>query len=283
MKHKISARYYIDQLSANGQIHFTAKQMRKDLRATAAAVESAIRRLKQNHEIVGLTKGFYLILPPAERVLNCLPPNQFIPVLMRHWRCDYYVCLLSAAMYHGAVHQQPQAFQVMLAKNKRDIHCGKVRVQFAVKRNLKKTPTQRVKTISGFLNISTPEATAIDLICYMRKSGGINHIATVINELAEVIQPGLLLLLAKKSKELYLFQKLGFLLDYLGYSRLSEPLYAYLKTKSTNIVPLSHLKTKGAKRDLKWRVIINTQYDYKIRAITPQICRSKFEQGTKQP
>ena len=33
----------------------------------------------------------------------------------------YYSGLLSAAEYHGAAHQRPQAFQVFLAKNRRPI------------------------------------------------------------------------------------------------------------------------------------------------------------------
>ena len=37
---------------------------------------------------------------------------------MEYWQSKYYVGLLTAAMYHGASHQQPQIFQVVIEKNR---------------------------------------------------------------------------------------------------------------------------------------------------------------------
>ena len=49
---------------------------------------------------------------------------------MAHLNQPYYVALLSAAAYHGAAHQKPQVFQVMIPKARRGLECGGVRVDF---------------------------------------------------------------------------------------------------------------------------------------------------------
>lgn len=36
--------------------------------------------------------------------------------------------------YPGAAHQRPQVFQVVVARNKPEIVCGKVRIQFIARR-----------------------------------------------------------------------------------------------------------------------------------------------------
>ena len=43
---------------------------------------------------------------------------------MTHLGEPDYVCLLSAAAYHGAAHQAPMLFQVMLSKSRRRLGCG---------------------------------------------------------------------------------------------------------------------------------------------------------------
>ncbi len=57
---------------------------------------------------------------------------------MEHLGAEYYAGLLSAAQIHGAAHQRPQVFQVVVGKNRPSIRCGKVIVQFIARGNLKK-------------------------------------------------------------------------------------------------------------------------------------------------
>lgn len=74
--------------------------------------------------------GFYVIVPPEYRSSGCLPADQLIPAVMERLGLPYYAGLLSAAQYHGAAHHRPQEFQVMLAKARRAIRCGQLRVAF---------------------------------------------------------------------------------------------------------------------------------------------------------
>ena len=85
---------------------------------------------------------------------------------MKHLDQTYYAGLLSAAQYHGAAHYRPQEFQVFLAKNRRPIRCGAVRVAFMARKRLTDVPVQSFNTPRGTVLVSSPEATALDLVGY---------------------------------------------------------------------------------------------------------------------
>ena len=253
---------FLNSLSANGKRSFTTAEIKESLGSSDKAVWSAVERLKAVGELASPAKGFDLIIPPEYRILKCLPPEFFIPQLMVYWEMQYYVCLQSAAMYYGATHQQTQIFYVMVPKNRPMIRCGKVRIEFIAKQELLRTPVQAIKTAIGYINVSTPESTAMDIVCYARKCGGLNSVLTILEELAERMGNESLRALADVSHEKSWIQRLGFLLEELGHFELSETLYETLRPHSTNIIPLaSYLPMKGAKRNLKWRVAVNTKIE----------------------
>ena len=71
----------------------------------------------------------------------------------------------------------PQEFQVLVEKARRRIECGNVRVGFFVRKNLRRVPTQTLNTPRGFIVVSTPEATAFDLVGYHHRAGGLSNVA----------------------------------------------------------------------------------------------------------
>lgn len=90
---------------------------------------------------------------------------------MKGVKLPYYAGLLTAAQYHGAAHQRPQGFQVMVDCRRRPIACGRVRVAFMIRKRLREVPVQHLNTPRGTLTISTPEATALDLVDTSTKLG----------------------------------------------------------------------------------------------------------------
>lgn len=90
------------------------------------------------------------------------PAEQFIPVLMEREGRSCYVGLLSAAQH------RPQEFLVFLEKNRRAIARGVVRAAFIAHTRLKDVSTRSFNTPRGAVEVSTPEATAIDLAGYSR-------------------------------------------------------------------------------------------------------------------
>jgi len=253
------AKTYIDHLSGIGEISFTAMQLQKEMGVTNKAARRILERLRSNKEIATPAKGYYLILTPEFRELGCLPPNYFIDDLMSHWHKKYYVGLLSAAMFHGAAHQQPQGFQVLLPLTRPRIICGKVTIAFVQNSSCVKTPIQRMKTPSGTICVSTPEATAMDLVKFIRQSGGISRVATVLHELAENIDAEKLVELTHLFTESAWIQRLGYLLDKLGYSELAQVLCEYVGSIKTRMIPLvPYLPTVNAQKNKKWRIAVNT-------------------------
>lgn len=252
------AKNYIDHLVSVGEISFTIAKMQEEMGLTNKAARRMIERLRNNKEIATPAKGYYLILTPEFRSLGCLPPNYFIDDLLAHWGKPYYVGLLSAAMFHGAAHQQPQIFQVILPLTRSRIVCGKVSIDFIQKSSCLKTLTQQLKTPSGTLCVSTPEATAMDLVKFMRQSGGVNRVATVLHELSESIETERLLKLARLFPESAWMQRLGYLLEELDYSEHAQFLYEHLVTLKTRMIPLvPYLPVANAQSNKKWKVILN--------------------------
>lgn len=258
---KSSPQTYIDDLTAQGEIAFTVTQFRQKLDLNYNTAINALNRLLKKQEIVSLCKGYYLILTPEFRQQGCLPADYFIDHLMHHWQQPYYVCLLSAALYHGAAHQQLQRFQVMTLKKRRQLNCGNVSLEFIQNNQSTKTPTQSIKTRTGYMNVSTPEATAMDMVKYIRHCGGINRVVTALDELAEIISPQALADLATKSQERTWIYKLGLLFDELNHPILANTLYEQIKKEKPplNIIPLvPYTSITGSSRNRKWYIALNT-------------------------
>src|ERR1017187_9916049 len=204
---------FVDQLQASGRYAFRREEARSALGISEIALRSSARRLAAKGRICAPRRGFYVIVPVEYSQPGAPPPSWFIDDLMKFHRHPFYVGLLSAAALHGAAHQQPQVFQVVTDTTLRPITVGRSRVRFFLKWRLSKTPTTEVKTETGSMRVSTPEATALDLVRYVESAGQLGNVATVLSELSERIDPGRLVVAARTEVELSVVQRLGFLLE----------------------------------------------------------------------
>src|ERR1700722_14707903 len=217
------ARDYLADLAASGRYDFGSTDARKALGISPAAAKRALNRLAKRGLIAPPARGFYVIVPPESRSLGSLPADQFIPALMKRLGLTYYAGLLSAAQYHGAAHHRPQEFQVMLAKSRRPIVSGAVRIAFIVRKNISTVPVQRFNTPRGTILVSTPEATAVDVIGYPGHIGGLDQTATILSELAEKLDPEKLVA-AARTAPIPWAQRLGYLLVKVGAEDRAGPL-----------------------------------------------------------
>ena len=257
------ARDYIETLSSSGRYHFSSEDARTALGVSAIAAKLALGRLARQKLIASPARGFYVVVPPEYRSLGCLPADQFIPALMQRLGLRYYAGLLSAAQYHGAAHHRPQEFQVMLERAKRPIRCGQIRAAFIVRKNLKNVPTQRFNTPRGTIEVSTAEATAVDLVGYHRHAGGFNQVATILAELAERIDPQKLVEAAKTAPVPWA-QRLGFLLEKVG-SQKQAALKEYVTNNAREAVELlPGAARREARRDAIWKVLVNAEVGAEI-------------------
>ena len=195
----MTAANLVADLASRGRLCFTMDEAVAALGSSVVATRAALRRLKDKGVVAMPYRGFHVIVPPEYRRLGCLPADQFVPELMKHLGQTYYVALLSAARYHGAAHQQPQISCVMTAKNRPSIVCGAVRVHFVARRNVAEIPVARFNTPRGYVTVSSPEATAFDLVGYHRHAGGLDNVATVLAELTDSLSSESLFEVAKLS------------------------------------------------------------------------------------
>ena len=240
--------------------------MQLALGVCAAAAKLALNRLAKQKVIASPARGFYVIVPPEYRSLACLPADQFIPALMKRLTLPYYAGLLSAAQYHGAAHQRPQEFQVFLAKNRRPIQCGAVRVAFLARKRLTDVPVQSFNTPRGTLLVSSPEATALDLVGYAHHAGGLSQVATVLSELAEKIDPEKLATAARTAPVAWA-QRLGYLLEHLGSAAKTPALKEYVREhakQSTALLPKA--RRARSRRNKGWKLYINADVEAELRS-----------------
>jgi predicted transcriptional regulator of viral defense system len=238
----------------------------QDLKLKRDNILTSVYRAKKRGELISPASGLYVIVPPEHQAYGCIPADEFVPILMDYMKADYYVALLSAAAYYGAAHQKSGSFQII--SNKRFIkplNFGQIHIECIYKKSITDLPIRNVTVNTGYLKVSTPEVTAMDLLRYSAKSGGLNHIATVLSELIESINPDKLLALAQSSDEKAWVQRLGYILEKIEpmddtiAKATIEKLSAYLATQRRRYVPLANEQDfKNFERSKRWNIIENT-------------------------
>lgn len=258
---KLRAHDVIDDLAAKGRYHFTSTDIRSALGVSDAAARQALRRLASKDEIASPARGFYVIVPPEYRRLGCLPADQFIASLMDHWSIPYYIGLLSAAQYHGAAHHRPQELQVLVERNRPPIICGSVKIVFIRRRNLDVVAVEHFNNARGTVAVSSVEATAIDLIGYMQRAGGIDRVAGILSELGNSLDPTRLVH-ASENVSIIWAQRLGFLLDFVGMGHKTNLLRKYVHQKASNFTRLlPNEPAVDSQRSSEWRLLLNTSIE----------------------
>jgi predicted transcriptional regulator of viral defense system len=252
----------VDSHQASGRYVLTRDQALEALGVSDEALKKAVQRLVVKRRLAVPRRGFFVIVPIEYREAGAPPPNWFIDELMKYEGRSYYVGLLSASALHGAAHQQPQEFQVIANAQLRPVIVGRSRIRFFRKAHAKRTPTIDVKTETGVMRVATPEATALDLFRYLEGAGHLGHVATVLAELAEKMNPERLLDVVKREGELANAQRLGHVLDQVAAAELSAKLAEWIAEQRPRVVPLrSDRSARRARKDARWRVLVNEKVE----------------------
>ena len=171
----------------------------------------------------------------------------------------YYLALQSAASAFGSNPQALQVTQVMTDRPCRPINVGRIQVRFFVKRRIERTPTQPLAQAAAELCVSSPEATAFDLVRYASSIGGIERAAETIRPLLPDLRARELKRVLTGENETAVAQRLGFIIEAAGAKKLAQVIYDWLPDKLA-IVPLSPLQ--GERRGLplaeRWQILNNS-------------------------
>lgn len=256
---------YAFGLLAIGRGVFSADEAQQEIGISRGAFLDAAERLQRRGHLIRPRRGFYVVVPPQHAVMGAPPPEWYIDALMRHEKRPYYVGLLTAAAAHGASHQATMEFQVVTNKLLPDIEAGRTRIVFSYRKDMGAVSAgiEDRKTPSGYMKLSSPELTALDLVRYPHSGAGLDNIATVLSELAERLQPQKLAS-SSRAFEKAVAQRLGHLLGRLGHSQTAEAMFEALSPRGQ--LPWIELDRKQAgdpdlspppsERDEHWRVIV---------------------------
>jgi predicted transcriptional regulator of viral defense system len=206
---------------------------------------------------------FFVIVPHEYRSLGAPPSSWYLDSLMRYLGLPaYYVGLLTAAQWHGASHFAVQETQVIVPKQMRPIQVGREKIRFFMKADAANTPVEMRTLEYGPIRVSSPEATAVDLVRYIDAAGGLNFVATVLAELKKELKPGVLKVAVAKGSNAATTQRLGYILERVADARLTAPLARWLVRQHPRTRPLDpRASVKGVALNERWRLWVNADIE----------------------
>lgn len=230
------------------------------------SLNRALYRAQEKGVIMSPWQNFYVAIPMEYRLKGEVPPSFYIDHLMRFLGREYYVSLLSAATLNGAGHQRAMVFQVTVqGKQIRSAVKNGTLLDFNLKKKIPSLYINKVKVQTGYMNVSCPELTALDLVSQEEKVGGLSRVAEVLIELAERMKWDESKLALFDYFNAPVVQRLGYLLDLIEESELANGLMQLAK-QTGKIVRKVRLKqskpeTEDMEIDKKWKIIINQKIE----------------------
>ncbi len=253
---------FLVDLQEKGRYAFTFDDLRSYFDLSEDALLQGLFRYKVKKQVAQIRKGFYAIITPEYLKQGMLPYHLFIDDLMKSLNKPYYVALLSASALYGAAHQQPmEYFVITQTPAPRSINSKKLKISFLSKNVWEQDDVIQKITDAGYINVSSPELTALDLLAYVEKIG-LNRITTVLQELAQSIKVSSLSRTIKKYPNTPVIQRFGYIMDkVLDEKKISDVLLKNLKDRNVSPVLLSTQKSKNGQLDETWKIIINMEIE----------------------
>lgn len=183
---KISPSQLPDALIANGHYWADTRQLVKLTGQREAVLHTSLARLIRQHRLFTPARGFYVVVPAEYRNWGVVPADWFIDAMMKHLHRDYYVSFLNAAAIHGAAHQAPQTFRVVVSSALKDRDIARIRLRFTASKIVSDMTVEQHKVHTGYVTVATRETTAVDLAWRPELGGGISNIVGVIKEIGEL-------------------------------------------------------------------------------------------------
>jgi predicted transcriptional regulator of viral defense system len=254
---------YVSDLKSNGKYSFRKEDLGGVLNKSQKNINKDLERLRQKGEIYNVRRGFYIVIPDHYKNMGLLPVELFADDLMKFIGKDYYVGLYTAAMFHGAAHQQPQEFYIVNeSPNIRNVRKEKLSIHFSEKKNFPEYGIEEKKTDTGYLKISARELTFLDLIYFEKPMGGLNRIISVLIELVEEIKVGQFRKTLKNHFPSTVYQRAGYILEHvIQENELANAVKEHLSNKEYRNTLLNPTGKQTGMIDQKWKVQINIQLE----------------------
>jgi predicted transcriptional regulator of viral defense system len=251
-----AAAEFLDSRLAEGRVAFPLSDLVKETGLSIIAARNQLMRLSGKVVRISSRRQFFLIVGPEHRAIGAPPPEWWLDDYFAWLGRPYYLALQSAANTYGSSPQAPQVTQVMTDIPRRQIRVGRIRVLFFVKRRIEVTPTQPLENAYAPMRVSTPAATAFDLIRYADRIGGIARaVETLVPLLPRIRVPDLKGVLQAEN-EVSTAQRLGYVMEAAGKPGLADIVEAWLPHQ-LSWVPLSlpNARTTAGAAINRWRVL----------------------------
>jgi hypothetical protein len=258
-RHIGAAEAFIDAQIALGHVAFSLVELVKESGLSPVAAKFQLLRLRGKVVRISRRQSFFLIVSPEHRTMGAPPAIWWLDDYFKWLGRPYYLALQSAAGSFGSNPQALQVTQVMTDRPCRSLKVGRIHVRFFVKSGIARTPTQQLARAAAPLWISTPEATAFDLVRYATSIGGIDRAAETISPLLPLLRARELKRVLDAENETATAQRLGFILEAVGAQRLARVVHDWLPTKLA-LVPLAPLQ--GDRKNIpvvaRWQILNNS-------------------------
>jgi predicted transcriptional regulator of viral defense system len=258
---------WVDELLSRGKNAFSLSQVKEAFpQHSESALKRSLSRLSSKNRIVSVHKGYYVIVSYEYAAKGIVPPLLYIDGLMKFLNRPYYVSLLSAAALYGAAHQAPQVFMVNTTfPALRPSTKKNSKVKFLSVKNIPAALLEQKKTESGYVQVSSPELTAIDLVNFAKHVGGLSRVATVMTELVEDIKLEKINEELARHAETATLQRLGYIADQILHQQALadaiENICRKLNLKFFRVSLMAKSKRYGFPCNERWKVIENSVID----------------------
>lgn len=252
-----------DWLLSHGRTSASTSEVAGILEISEDSVRARLRNSVKRNQMFSPARGLWVPIPPEYRNWGATPALEFLDSMMTHLERDYYVGWLSAAEILGASHQRPQVTQVAVNSQLSNLSIGRSHIRFRTRENISKLPRFKHRVASGYVWVSSPELTALDLADATLMGGGLNNVATVLAELSkENHLDGERLTSIAINYSTTAVSRLGYILQVLDSNVDLKGLKLLLKTRH-KVRPslLSPSDRRIGKVSQEWNLLINTSLE----------------------
>ena len=226
---------FIREREIRGQVTFNLDEVKEATNLSARSVVVELQRQVARGRIIIPYRGFYVIIPPQYALKGIVPPTYYIHELMKAVGKPYYVCLLSAAAFHGASHQRAMQTQVMTVAPRIKPSGMNKQLDWSYRQQIPSELLLSRNTEMGIVLYSNAELTAVDLVQFAGHVGGFQRAATVLSELIDAMDISRIEQVSPYTSTATL-QRLGYLIEFvLEEKDKADELYGLLKAACSNM------------------------------------------------
>ncbi len=253
------AQAFCEARLALGRVSLSLTDLMNESGLSAIAAKRQLSRLRGKVVRISPRQPFFLIVGPEHRSMGAPPAIWWLQDYFDWLGRPYYLALQSAASSFGSNPQALQVTQVMTDRPIRTVNVGRIRVRFFVKRRIERTPTQHPAGAVAPIFVSTPEATAYDLVRYASRIGGIERAAETIRPLLPLLRTRELKRVLNAENEPAVAQRLGFVIEASDAKSLAKVVRDWLPDR---LAPVTLSPTRGRSDGMplveRWQVLNNS-------------------------